>query len=71
MGKNKSLKDEEDEARQERVLAQFKRAGRMPTPPPGHFHEPGEKQKRRKDRKKERNRLRDIARSHNSMGDEG
>lgn len=57
--------DDEDEVRQQRILDQLKRHGRIPTPPPGYYHDTGEKQQQRKNRKRERTRLRDLARSHN------
>ena len=47
-------KETEDE-REERILEQLKLGGRIPTPPPGHFHSPRKKAANRsKDRRKER-----------------
>lgn len=73
MSKSKYREDADaaDEARQEKILEQLRLAGRMPTPPPGHIHE-SEKQRRKKNRKNERNRLRVLARNHNQgLDDEG
>jgi hypothetical protein len=68
MGKSKrySKKDDEEAAREERILANFKLQGRIPTPPPGHTHDADETAKLKKSRKKEKHRLRDIAMEHNS-----
>lgn len=67
MGKSRKRNrfDETDEERQERLLFQFKQAGRQPTPKPGHYHDTGERQTRRKDRKSERNRLRQMRDDYN------
>ena len=59
-------KDKDELEREERLLAQLAASGRAPTPPGGHFHDTGEKQRVRKDRKAERNRLKDIAREFNN-----
>ena len=68
---NRNKAEAEEEARQERVLEQLKLSGRVPVPPPGHFHHTGEKQRRKKDRKQERTRLRDLVRSRSKgMGDD-
>ena len=61
---SKRRDEDDDEARQERILEQLRKHGRLPTPPPGYTHE-SEKQKRKANRKDERNRLRDLARNHN------
>jgi len=58
--------DSEDEARQERVLEQLKQSGRTPVPPSGYFHDTGEKQQRRKNRKEERTRLKNLTREYNN-----
>ena len=67
MGKTKKRqpRDNDDEKRQERILEQLKLNGRLPTPPSGHFHDSGERQQRRKDRKNERARLRNLKREYN------
>jgi hypothetical protein len=63
---SKQRRDEEDdEARQEKILDQLKEYGRLPTPPPGIFHE-SDKQRRKRVRKDERNRLRSLAQTVNS-----
>lgn len=65
MGRSKRYNRVEDEEREERILAQIEAQGRIPTPPPGHYHETGEKQRRRKDRKNERTRLKEMTREYN------
>jgi hypothetical protein len=59
-GKKKRPKDEDDEARQRKILRQIKMTGRIPTPPPGHYHDTGPKQRRRQDRQAEKRRLRNL-----------
>lgn len=57
--------DDDDEKRQEKILDQLKKYGRIPTPPPGKFHkEP------RNERKNERDRLRGIANEYNELHNE-
>ena len=68
---SKQRRDEEDdEARQQKILDQLKDYGRLPTPPPGFFHE-SDKVRRRQEKKRERARLRDLARNHNQGFEEG
>jgi len=72
MSKSKNRKkEEEDTLREERILANFKLRGRLPTPPPGHLHDADDAAELKKSRKKEKHRLRDLAMEHNSRtGDE-
>lgn len=70
MSNKKQRNEMEDEARQERILEQLKQSGRAPVPKPGYFHDTGEKQRRKRDRKKERTRLRGLARNHNNGFDD-
>lgn len=58
-------KEREKAKREEKILRQLKEGGRVPTPPPGFFHDTGEKQRGRKDRKHERTRLRDMTKDFN------
>jgi hypothetical protein len=64
--------EEEEEARQQRVLDQIKRhQGRGIPVPVGRFHEDSEPVRKKRIRKNEKRRLRDLACSHNKgMGDE-
>jgi hypothetical protein len=59
-------KDKDEKEREERLLAQLAAYGRAPTPQGGHFHDTGEKQRRRKDRKAERTRLKDMTKEFNN-----
>jgi hypothetical protein len=68
MSKKKRKKSQEEEEREERILDQFKMRGRLPTPPPGHFHDTGVKQRGRKQRHGEKHRLKDLAIQHNRSG---
>ena len=69
MGKSKRYdrrNEETEEERQERILAQIAATGRLPVVPPRHFHDTGERQTRRKDRKNERARLRQLKEEKNN-----
>ncbi len=69
--RNKKREQEREEAeREERILDQLKMHGRLPTPPSGHFHDTGVKQRGRKNRHGERQRLRDLANEHNQADTE-
>jgi len=68
--KRKKIELDEEAAREERILDNFKAHGRLPTPPPGHFHDTGAKQQVRKRRHVEKHRLRDLADRHNRGDDE-
>ena len=64
MSKSKKRNKTDDDERQERALANFKLTGNTPTP--GLYPETSEKQQQRKNRKHERNRLRNIAKEFNN-----
>jgi hypothetical protein len=71
MGKSKKYmkKEEEEIEREERILANFKLRGRLPTPSPGHTHDADEVAELRKSRRKEKHRLRDLAMEHNTKNE--
>jgi hypothetical protein len=66
MSRSRRYTKPDDESREERLLSQLKANGRMPTPPGGHFHDTGEKQRVRKDRKHERSRLKGMTKELNN-----
>lgn len=69
MGKTRRhvRRDEEtDDERVLRILEQQKAAGRIPTPPPGHFHDTDrDKPGRKRDRRRENRDLREQAEEYN------
>lgn len=57
MGKSKRRRsDETEEERHERLLMQIQDTGRLPTPPPGKYHDTD----KRRDRRAEKRRVRDV-----------
>jgi len=68
MGKTRrrNRQDDDDDDRRLKVLEQVAAAGRLPTPPPGYFHDTDrDRPGRKRDRKRTQRELREVADEYN------